>query len=238
MSGVEIVLASAFAAAGAFVFGSVGIGLTLVAGPPLVLVDADFTPGPLVAAGLVVTSVVALRERHSIEFSDVRWAFAGIPVGIAVGYLVLTLLTARALALLLGMGVVLAASLVLLGWHPRRTVATTVAAGATSAATGTAAALPGPPMAIAYADAPGPRLRATLAAFFTALQAIALLVLVVGGEFDGHDLALTAAIAPDTVVGIAASSRGRHVVDRRGVRPFVLWLSVASGLVLIIRHLA
>ena len=238
VSAAEVVLASSLAAVGAFVFGSVGIGMTLVAGPAFVLIDSDFTPAPLLFGGLMVTLTVAVREREAIELADVRWAFVGIAPGVAVGYAVLAVLSNRALALGLGTAVVIAVALVLLGWQPRRTKWTMVAAGATSAATATAAALPGPPMAIAYSDAPGPTLRATLAAFFTVSQAIALVVLVAAGEFGGHTLGLTAAIAPGTAIGIAGSSRGRHVVDRRGVRPIVLGLSLLSGLVLIARHLA
>ena len=58
---------------GAWVQGTIGFGVALVAAPLLVLVDPGLVPGPLLAAAVPLNLLVWYREREAVESGGLRW---------------------------------------------------------------------------------------------------------------------------------------------------------------------
>ncbi|MGF1663232.1 MAG: TSUP family transporter [Kineosporiaceae bacterium] len=104
-----------------------------------------------------------------------------------------------------------------------------VAAGVASGFGGTTAGIGGPPMALAYREAGGPRLRATLSAFFLVGSLLSLGMLAVAGEVTADGLAAGAALVPAVGVGYALAEPLRHRLRRRGVREAVLAFSTVAA---------
>ena len=62
-----LVVAVVVVAVTSAVHGAVGFGMNLLAVPALVLLDPTFVPGPAVAVGLVLSVLVAGRERSPVD---------------------------------------------------------------------------------------------------------------------------------------------------------------------------
>jgi uncharacterized membrane protein YfcA len=82
--------------AGAVVHGSVGIGLTLVAGPALIAIDPGFAPGPLLVAGQLVGVRHMYAERQHLDQATYRRCVLGLPIGIGLGVVVLAMMSEKA----------------------------------------------------------------------------------------------------------------------------------------------
>lgn len=216
---------------------SVGFGLALVAAPLLALIDSHYVPGAVMGAGFCLGLLMALRERGAIDWAGVRAASLGrllgaLPAGVALG------LASQATFELLFAALVLAAvglSLV----HPRLrpTPRVVLGAGVASGFIGTITSIGGPPLALVYQASRGPELRATLAAAFVLGSAISLATLAAVGRFGAGEALRALWLVPGVLVGVAASSRLLHVIDRGATRPLVLGLSAASALVVLVRAL-
>ena len=168
---------------GATLQGSVGFGLGFVGAPLLMLINPAFIPGPLLFTAVILTVLLAHRERHSIVFAEIRWAVAGRLVGVAAAAAVVASISAADLALMLGIMVLALVALSLSGLHfePRR--GSLLVAGTISGFGGTIASVGAPPMAIVYQSATGPRIRGTLSAFFVVGSVMSLTALLLVGQF-------------------------------------------------------
>ena len=56
---------------------SVGIGLSLIAAPVLMLIDRALVPGPLLTSSIVLGVLMALRDRDAIDTYHLRFALLG-----------------------------------------------------------------------------------------------------------------------------------------------------------------
>ena len=109
LSGGQLALASIIVLFGAMVQGSIGFGLNVVGAPLLVLIDTRFVPGPTLVAALVLTVLVGIRERGSVDRRGFWWIFVGrVPASLAAA-LVVSVLPERGIAFALAF-VVLSAS--------------------------------------------------------------------------------------------------------------------------------
>lgn len=229
--------ASAAAGFGATVQGAVGFGMALVAAPLLVLIHPDLVPGPLLVNGLALTLLVVLRERASIDLRGVQWALVGRVPGVVAGAWVLTLVSARSLALLVGLAVLAGVALGLSGLRLAPTPRTLLGAGLCSGIFGTVASIGGPPLALVYQHEPGPRLRGTLAGYFVVGGLMSLAALVAIGRYGAGELRWTLLMLPGTVLGFAFSRRFTAFVDAGRTRRAVLAITVAAGAVAVLRSL-
>lgn len=222
---------------GAALQGSVGFGMNVIAAPVLMAVDPRFVPGPLLVAAALVTALTLLRERRSVVFGQVGWAFAGRIPGALVGALAVAALSVRALSLTLSVVVLLAVAVSLAGVRVRLSRRSLFIAGAVSGFTGTTTAVGGPPMALLYQHERGAAVRGNLAGFFLLGVTLSLALLVAAGAFGLEHLRLSAVTAVPVVVGFALSGRLRHHVDGPRVRPAVLAVAGVSALALLVRTL-
>lgn len=212
---------------------SIGFGMGMLAAPVVALVDPALLPGTLIAMATVVTLLVVLRERTSLDLHGAGWALAGRVPGTIAGGLLLAVLPQRVLALALSgvvlAGVVFAAS----GWAPRPRRPTMAAAGAASGLLGTATSIGGPPMALVMQGTSGPRLRGTMSAFFLVGSVMSLVVLAVTGSLDSGIALASALLIPVTVLGYVASRFVNRVLDAQRLRTASIAVSVLGAVLLI-----
>lgn len=229
LSTSALVLAVLATTAGAAVQGAVGFGMALVAAPLLALLDTRLVPGPIMLATFVFALLTSARELGHIDRRGVVVALMGRLPGIAVGAWMLARLSADTLSQCFAAIVLVAVLLTALGARWKPTTPALLTAGIMSGVMGTVGAIGGPPMALVYAEADGPRLRSTLALYFMLGSALSMLALIAVGRFGASELNATLWLLPGVFAGHALSSPLRHVLDRGYTRAAVLLVSAAAA---------
>lgn len=223
---------------GAAIQGSTGLGLGMIAAPILAIVYPVLVPGPLLALAFLVSVLLAAREWRTIDRRGLTIALIGrIPASFLAG-LTMALLPPSAFGAVFAALVLLAVALSLSGWRVRTTPGAMLAAGAASGYMGTITSIGAPPMAIVYQNAPGPKVRSTMGAFFVLGAAISIVALATFGRFGRAELIASAIFAPAALVGFGLSFWGRAAVDRGRLRPLLLGLSAAAALILLVKSVA
>jgi uncharacterized membrane protein YfcA len=233
---LQIVAATVAVALGAAVQGSVGFGLSLVAVPLLALIEPRLLPGPLLCVAIVLTLLLANRERRSIDFHGVTWGIAGRVPGAVLGATALKVVPQERISLMIGILVILAVGISLLPVRIRPTAPRLLGAGILSGFMGTTAAVGGPPIALLLQHSPGPQLRGTLSGFFVLGASVSLLALIVIGRFGLPELWLAFLLLPGIIIGFWASARTVRIMDRGHTRTSVLVLSGAAAVAVILRQ--
>lgn len=212
---------------------SIGFGMGMLAAPVVALVEPSLIPGTLIMSAVVVTLLVVLRERQSLDLRGTGWALAGRVPGTLAGAALLLLLPEQGLSLLLA-GVVLAGVVMAtMGWAPpprRRNLAT---AGAASGLLGTATSIGGPPMALVLQGSTGPRLRSNMSAFFLVGSIMSIAVLAVAGAIDRENAEMFVALIPAIVLGYLASRFVNRILDPARLRWLSIGISSVGALLLI-----
>lgn len=232
----KLVLGATVVGLGAVLQGTVGFGLALFSAPLLALIEPRLVPGPLIFAGVSLTLLMAVRERSDI---DRRAAFAllGRVPGTIAGATTLVLAPAHALGVILGMLVLAAVGMTAVGPPLRPGPRTLLVAGLLSGFMGTTSSIGGPPIAMVYQHESGPRVRATLGAYFTLGATMSLIALAIVGRFGGWELRAALALLPGIFLGFYVSRRTSTWLDRGRTRAAVLVVSAAAGLALVVREL-
>ncbi len=214
--------------------GAVGFGMALVAAPFLALIDARLVPGPLIVTSTLLTILLSVRERDGMDGRAIGIALIGRVPGSLLGGLVLASVSRRDLGLLFG--ALILAGTALLAWSPpiRPTPAALTVAGFVSGIMGTSSGIGGPPMALLYQNEPGPRMRGTLAGYFTLGAVVSLIVLVRSGLFGLDELGDAAALCPPVLLGHALSKRAALWLDAGRTRLAVLTTTALAGTLLIV----
>jgi uncharacterized membrane protein YfcA len=220
---LQLAIALLCCAVGATVQAAAGFGLALIAAPILVLLEPAFVPGPLTAASLVLTVLVAARDHAAMDLHGIGWAMVGRVFGTAAAAGFLALATPRVFDLVFGL-------LVLAGVR-----GSAIVAGGLSGLMGTISAIGGPPMALLYQRSGAARLRGTLAGFFLLGSSLSLVALAFVGRFGAEEWRLSLWLTTPMVVGFVAAAPLRRWMDASRVRPLVLGLSSVSAVAVLWR---
>jgi uncharacterized membrane protein YfcA len=222
---------------GAVVQSSVGLGLGLVTAPIVTLLFPSLMPGSLLVAATVLPLFTLTREIRYADVGGLGWAFGGRLLGTPLGVWVVAAVPMRALGVAVG-GMVLAAvgASALSGLVPRNP-GTLTAAGVVAGATGTATSIGGPPIALLYQREEGPRVRSTLAIFFTIGALISLFTLAAVHQLPGRQVIAGLALTPFVLAGFVLAGPVRRFVDDGRLRTGILVVTIASALALIVRSL-
>ncbi|HKJ93434.1 MAG TPA: sulfite exporter TauE/SafE family protein [Longimicrobiales bacterium] len=237
MSAWAWVLANLAVLLGAALHGSVGFGVNLVVVPVLLMLDPKLVPGPVLVVATVLTVLISLRERGAIHRGELMRLIGGAVPGLVAGAIVLRMISERGLAIMIGVFVLAAVVLSALGWRPKTGAKTTVVAGAVAGFMGTTAAIPGPPVALAYQGRDGAAIRGMLGAFLVFLNPVALATLAMVGEFGRTQMVAGLGLVPGVVVGFLVSSRTRHYLKGRRMRWAVLAVSAAAAVAVLVQAL-
>jgi uncharacterized protein len=233
MSAIALVLVTVLAAGAACVQGAAGFGMALLAAPLLTLVDRSFAPAPLVLAVLPLSLLVAQRDWAHLDRKGLAWAIGGRLPGVVLGGVAAALLSQDTLALVLGLGVLVAVGLSMVTARLRPTPGTLVSAGFASGFMGTTTSIGGPPMALVYQRSDGPAFRSTLAIYFAAGAVMSLTALAFAGRVGAHELRLGLLLWPGVVLGFLLSKPLTRYLDDGRTRAMVLAISAAAALLLI-----
>jgi uncharacterized membrane protein YfcA len=236
LTGGEFVLLSLTVGIGAVLQVSVGFGLGMLAAPVFSLVDPTLAPPVVLLLAAGVTAAVLAREGGGTDLRGCGWALAGRVPGTAAGALLVVLLPARHLALLIA-GVVLAGvAASAAGYAPRPRRSSVFLAGTVSGLMGTATSIGGPPMAMVWQRLSGPRLRATMSAFFLVGSLMSLAALAAAGAIGAHTLQRTALLAPAAAAGVLLAGPLTRRLNARHTRTAAMALAVAGAAGLVARY--
>lgn len=216
---------------GALLQGAIGFGMGLFSVPLLLLFLPQAVPGPVLFASGLLTLLMLIREHPSVRRADLRWSLGGRVVGTGAALAVLVVVPASALSALFGGLILVAVAVTASGRHVELTARTLAGAGAASGFLATTIGIGGPPMALIYQRETGPRIRATLSAFFLVGTALSLVGLHYVGHFGLQEFWIGVLMLPGIGLGFLASSRLAGVLDRGLIRPSILVISAVTGLV-------
>lgn len=224
-------------AAAAALQGAVGIGFTVLAAPLLVILAPELVPGPILLLGVLIAGMTATREFRAVDVRELGLAMSGRIAGTIGAGTVIALLPATAFGFIFAVMILGAIALSLLKWHVLPTPRNLVTAGLVSGFMGTITSVGSPPMGLVYQNMPGPKVRATVSAFFLLGAGFSVITLAAVGRFTTAQAAATLWLVPPVLLGFIAS---RHLVrhvdkSRRGVKMTVLAISGFAALVLLVR---
>ncbi|HVM53375.1 MAG TPA: sulfite exporter TauE/SafE family protein [Acidimicrobiales bacterium] len=236
MTGVELGIAAVVVAIGAAVQGGVGFGMNLIAAPILAVLDPTLVPGPALAAALVLTILVAARDRATIDRRGVSFALAGRVPGTVIGALLIASIPDEGVTVTVGLAVLLAVALnaTRLGLRPTPPVLLT--AGVVSGFASTVSSVGGPPMAVVYANEPGPVIRGTLSFIFVIGAAMSLVALVAVGDFGTREAGASLFLMVPGTLGFLASGWVAGHVDRGKTRTAVLAVAALGALTALAKY--
>lgn len=235
LSAAELALALAAVFAGAFVQGSVGFGVNILASPLLALVEPQAVPATLVLSAIPLAFGMVVREHRHVDREGLRWLLVGRLPGTALGAWLVAVLAADSLAIAVGALVLVAVVMAVAAPPLRVTPGSALTIGAVSGAMGTTAAIGGPPVALLYQHHPGPVLRSTSGAIYVFGTVLSLAALAVAGQVTGDQVRLALVLVPAIVAGLGVATLVRHHLDARRLRPAVLVVAVVAGVATLLK---
>lgn len=234
---VEWAVASGVVVAGTVLQGSLGFGVALVGAPLLYLIDPFLVPAPMIVAGMAVPVLILWRERRAVDVRDVLRVLPGAAAGIVLAAAVLAMVSQATLGLLFGVLVLVAVALSIGYRPPTPGWGLLLVAGGLSGFMATTTSIGGPPLALAFQDRDGARLRGTLSACFVPLAVFALLGLYPSGRLGVAEIAAGAGLLPAVLLGFWISAYTARALDRGWLRGAVLAVSALAGVLAIVRAL-
>ena len=222
----------------ASVHASMGFGFGIIAAPMLVFIAPFLVPGPLIFVALVLTILMALRERTHIDFGGLKWTIAGRIPGSAIGALMLMILSQSAILLMVGILVLVAVTLSVVTPRFRPTRAALVCAGLMSGFMGTTASIGGPPIALIYQHVAGSVFRSTLSLYFVIGSVISLSALRYVGLFGYREVVASAALIPAVLIGFFASNWILPKLNEIWMKRAILAIAAIAGVAIVAKHIS
>jgi len=232
-----IAIAGVFVALGGFVQSGVGLGLGLIGAPVVTLLAPALMPGSMLVATAALPLLILARDALHTDWRGVSWALAGRVAGTAGGIWVLAVMSLRALGIVVGAMVLAVVALSIRAAVVPRTRAALVTAGVISGVAGTATSISGPPVALLYQDESGPRVRATLSAYFIVGNSIALAALALSSHLPARDVVVGLVFVGCAAAGFAVAAGLRRFLDAGRTRAAVLAAAAGSALALIVHSI-
>ncbi|WP_412851640.1 sulfite exporter TauE/SafE family protein [Ectothiorhodospira shaposhnikovii] len=220
---------------GAVIQGGIGYGVALLGAPLLYLIHPQLIPAPMIIIGMTLPLLILSREWRAVHPRDVAWALPGSLAGTALAAALLGSIAEDVMGVLLGGLVLLAVALSLVHRVPEPRPAHLVGAAGLSGFMATITSIGGPPLALAFQNVTGPRLRGTLSAIFVPAGLLSLTALALLDRFGMTEILLGLSLLPAILVGFWISGWVAGYLDRHWLRPAVLWLSGVAGMAAIVR---
>ena len=151
--------------------------------------------------------------------------------------MLLAVIADEVLSLLFAALVLGAVAMSAVGWHLAKTRTTLTVVGLLAGFMGTVSGIGGPPIALVYQHAAGPKLRATLNTYFALGSLVSIPVLVAADAFTVKHALMGLALLPAVAFGFYCSRFTRDRFDGPRLRPAVLWLAALSSFAVVVRAL-
>jgi uncharacterized membrane protein YfcA len=239
MTESSMLAVGAIVAAGAALQASVGIGFAVLAAPLLVILAPELVPGPMLLLGLLLAAMTTTREFRSVDMRQLSLAMTGRIAGTAAAGAVIALLPLSVFGSVFALLILAAVGLSMTRWHLLPTPRNLVAAGLLSGFMGTLTSVGSPPIGLVYQNAPGPKVRATISAFFVLGASFSLVTLALVGRFTAAQAATSVWLVPSVLLGFVVSRCFvRHVDKSRGaLKRAVLGVSAVAAVALLLKPL-
>lgn len=230
--------AAAIVASGAALQGAVGIGFAVLAAPLLLIIDPQLVPGPLLFLGMLLAGMSATREFRSVDVRELSLAMVGRIAGTASAGVAIALAPLPVFSTLFAVMILAAVAVNLSRWVVLPTPRNLIAAGLLSGFMGTITSVGSPPMGLVYQNMPGPKVRATIGAFFLLGASFSLVTLAVVGRFTLAQMAATAWLVPPLLLGFLVSRRLLRYVDgsKAAIKQAVLAVSASAACTLLAKQ--
>jgi len=211
-----------------------GLGLSMVAVPPLVALDPRYVPGPLLAVGSLLMFGQWRADVRAVPKGILVWSVAGLALGTALGMGLAA--AAPGLASRRGFGVVILIAVVLAVSVPRLRPVPPIlfGAGFISGLMGGFSGVHGPLMALAVAHLPATAVRGVLGLFWLIAYAMIVPVAALAGRFGMAEVWLMLTLLPGLAIGVALARPARVWLTGPRLRPVILAISAVSGVALVV----
>ncbi|MEX0963562.1 MAG: sulfite exporter TauE/SafE family protein [Pseudohongiellaceae bacterium] len=226
---MEIAIAAFVIFVGAYIQSSIGFGLAIVAAPILFLIDPLYVPAPITISALVLSVANSYSHWRSISLRGLRYAILGRVPGTVSGGFLLLWINQQALALWLGLSVLVAVALSMSRIVFKANGKSMFCAGFLSGFMGTSTSIGGPPMALVLQHQENDFIRANLAAFFVVSCLMSLLMLSSVGRFGMEHIMISLPLMPATLAGYWLAMHTMHRISRQNLRRFSLVLCAIAG---------
>lgn len=233
----QLFVANGVVFVGAVLQGSIGIGLSIVAAPILMLVQPAFVPVPIMIITIPFSLVLALRYRRDASLPKAVATLSGFLPGSIVAGVVIWYLPQDTLSIVFAIIIIVAVAISLTGRSVNPTAVNCVVVGSVTGVMATITSLAGPPIALLFQKERGPTVRGTIAAIYLVASCITVSVNVIADRAAVNDLVFAVALAPGLVAGLAASKPLAKFLDRGYVRPAILAMSLISATLVLLRYL-
>lgn len=200
----------------------------------MALLQPEAVPATMLCLTLPMTTLMALRERHSIDTTGFAWITIGRVLGTACGLWLLLFLPEGSLSKLFGILIILSVvvSIISPPYNVRRVHR--FVGGVASGTMSTTASLGGPPLALIYQRSSGSELRSTLSISFVIGLFMSLTALALAGQIESSHILLALKMAPGMLLGLAASTLVASRFDERYLRPAILIFAAVAGLAVLV----
>jgi uncharacterized protein len=209
---------------------TLGFGASFVLVPALALVAPELLPGAIIVAIVPLSVVMLLTRRVPVDLRAVGRVTLGRLPGIALGGVVVAVLSPRSLTVAIALLLLAAVVTAGFGWEVEVTRTNELLAGVASGVTGTAAALGGPPLALLFRGSAGEVLRSTLAGVWLVGSLPVLASLYLAGSLTVHQLWVGALLGVGLVTGLALARPLVARLSEETLRRAVLWWAGGGAL--------
>jgi len=236
VTGAALLLGLAIAA-GAFVQGSIGFGMAVVAAPFVVVWAPDLLPVALLATSIALPVVQLVHGPRDIDWRMLGWGLFGRALLTGVGVWVVATFPVSEIAILVGVLILLTVVASLTRLRIEARPGNAFVAGALAGVSGTAASIGGPFLALVLQHEAPARLRATLSSFFLVGSSVSLASLALAGQVRASTLLVGVLWIPFALAGYAAAQPARAHLHGGRLRTAVLAFCAVAGLAVIVRAL-
>ncbi|MFC4784766.1 sulfite exporter TauE/SafE family protein [Nocardioides sp. MAHUQ-72] len=240
MDGVSwdvVALIGAVTCVGAFVQSVVGLGLGLLVAPVVAMVEPSLVPALPLWLALLISGSMLLGERRHVDWGALAWALPARVPGTVVGAWLVIRFSDRAIAVAIGVMVLVAVVVTLRTVHVPVNPASLSVAGVVAGVSGTATSIGGPPIALLFQRREPEVVRSTLSVFFFLGVVVSLVGLAWSGALTTASWHLGLLLAPLVVVGALVGAGVRDRLPRDGFRAGVLVVCSASAVALLVQAL-
>jgi len=210
-----------------------GQGFGLISAPVVALVAPQMLPSAVLLLGLVSGMGSSALDLRHVTRSELPWGFAGRALGAVLAAMVASALPFERIATLVGVIVLLAVALSLLGLSIAIRRSTLFGAGIAAGIMGTLTAVGAPPMAMLYQKQEPKRSRAMQSTFFFFGMIVSIAALAWQGLITMAHLRFALILLPAIALGLIASQPLEGRFSKEMVRPVALILSTLAAAVLL-----
>ena len=212
----------------------IGFGLGLLGAPLIFLIMPELVPGPMILNALLLTTLLAVKHQYDIDLKQTGFSILGGTAGVLVAGSVLLYIDAHQYQMLLGVCIIAAVILSMVGVTPRISVISNLIAAMISGFMGTTTSAGGAPMGLLYQAEDKDKIKANLSVFFVYINMFGIAVLWFTDAAGHDDLELFLKCIPAILIGWFASFFINRRINEILIRKLILVVAAFAGTVLIV----